>query len=154
MPRAQAEPDAPPVSQHMAWDAQAYSLQADEMDRQHDTLLLLMNELVRRDVEGADKQDLSELLDELCSLTLAHFQAEEACMQATGYGRLDIHGLIHSKLIAKLREHMQVFRDGNGRLGRTLVSFFEFWLAAHIKGADQHYARHVSSQNERVRTAR
>jgi hemerythrin len=154
MSRVKGAVPAQPMSQTTPWKPRAYSLHGHEMDRQHDTLILLMSELVRRDIEGAGKQDQSKLLEELCALTLEHFQAEEEHMRTTGYGRLDIHGLIHTKLIAKLREHMQSFQEGSGRLGRTLVSFFEFWLAAHIKGADQHYARHVASQNERARAAR
>jgi hemerythrin len=154
MSRAQFAEGAPPTSQYLSWSPRTYCMHADEVDRQHDTLILLMNELVRRDLEGAEKEEQSALLNELCSLTIEHFQAEEACMRATGYTRLDIHAIIHTKLVAKLREHLQVFQDGGGRLGRDLVSFFEFWLAAHIKGADQHYARHVASLNARARDAR
>jgi hemerythrin-like metal-binding protein len=154
MTRTQVQQEAPPTSQYIASSGGGCSVHSEELDRQHDTLVLLMSELVCRDVEGADKQDQAALLDQLCTFTQEHFQAEEAYMRATGYDRLDIHGLIHTKLIAKLREHMQVFRSGSGRLGLNLLTFFEFWLAAHMNGADQHYARHVASQKEHAPGAR
>jgi hemerythrin len=142
------------MSQFISYDPRTHSLHMDAIDRQHDTLILIMNELVRQDAQGASKEDLGLLLEELRSLTVRHFQAEEAYMRATGYARLDIHGLIHAKLIARFQDHVKSFENGNGRLGHRLQSFLEFWLAAHIKGVDRHYAQHVATRSAQTRAAR
>jgi hemerythrin len=137
------------MSQPIAWDFRTNSHCVDEMNRQHDILIALINELAHRNQERPSKEELTELLDQLCSLTLQHFEAEEAYMRATGYARADIHCLIHRKLIAKLFEHVAMFNAGEGKLDHKLSSFLDFWLAAHINGADQYYTRHVAEQSAR-----
>jgi hemerythrin-like metal-binding protein len=60
--------------QHSKW-----SLQIEEVDREHGVLIELMSALAERAEEGASKAELSGLLKELVDYTVLHFQAEEAC---------------------------------------------------------------------------
>ena len=123
------------------------SREAADQDRQHERLIALIRELVESDRTRAPKREMSDMLDDLSLLTRQHFRAEEECMQAARYARVDIHALIHSRLLTKLHEHIHAFKTGPGRLSCAFLSFLEFWLAAHIGGVDQHFARHLETSN-------
>jgi hemerythrin len=120
------------------------AIDAEEMDRQHETLVAIMDELARRDAQRAPKKELSALLDRLTDCTLQHFEAEEAFMARTGYSKLDTHCIIHRSLLETLNYHRQTFESGGGRLGHKLLSFMKYWLVAHINSVDRHLA-HTSA---------
>jgi hemerythrin len=115
------------------------TVDAEEMDRQHETLVAIMDELARRDAQRAPKEELSALLLCLADCTLQHFEAEEAAMARTGYAKLDTHCIIHRSLITALNDHRQTFESGGGRLGHKLLSFMKYWLVAHINSVDRHF---------------
>jgi hemerythrin len=116
------------------------ALDAEAMDRQHQVLVAIMDELAQRDAELAPKEELSALLRRLADRTAQHFEAEEAYMARTGYPKLDTHCIIHRSLLAALREHLQKFEAGGGRLGHKLLSFMKYWLVAHINSVDRHHS--------------
>jgi hemerythrin-like metal-binding protein len=103
-----------------------------------------MSALSERAEKGASKAELSELLKVLSDYTALHFRAEEACMEAIRYPKLDTHRLIHRDLLIRLREHVSGFETGDGTLGHKLTSFLKFWLMTHIKSVDMHDARRAS----------
>jgi hemerythrin-like metal-binding protein len=117
------------------------------MDRQHDILIELMSSLRERAEEGASKAELSDLLKQLSDYTVLHFRAEEACMEAMSYSKLDTHRLIHRDLLIRLREHVGGFETGDGTLSHRLTSFLKFWLTTHIKSVDMRDARRVSQRS-------
>lgn len=117
-----------------------------EMERQHEQLLLLVRDIAAGARSGASKRELSELLDDLARFTRQHFGAEEEYMVATEYARADVHRLIHQRLLSRLHEHIYAFQTGSGKLSHELLSFLEFWLAAHLHTVDEHFERHVASR--------
>jgi hemerythrin-like metal-binding protein len=118
-------------------------VQAEEIERQHETMIALMKDLGERASAGASRAVLADLLQRLSDYTVLHFQAEEAYMAATSYPKLDTHRLIHRDLLIRLREHIRGFETGNGRIGHPLTSFLKYWLAAHINSVDIHFARNA-----------
>jgi hemerythrin-like metal-binding protein len=111
------------------------------MDLQHEDLKLLMRALAERDAAGASKGELSAQLRQLEAVTVGHFRDEERHMADVGHPKLDTHQLIHRDLLAMLRRHIAEFESGSGgRLGCNLLSFFKYWLGAHIEGMDRQIA--------------
>jgi hemerythrin len=138
------------MSEFFDWEPEQRSkcsLQIEEMDRQHETLIALMSALGERAEEGASKEELSDRLKELSDYTVLHFGAEEACMEAMSYPKLDTHRLIHRDLLIRLREHVGSFEAGDGTLSHRLTSFLKFWLTTHIKSVDMHDARRLSQRS-------
>jgi hemerythrin len=114
------------------------ALDAEAMDWQHQNLVAIMEELARRDAQGASKEELSALLQRLDDCTRQHFEDEEAYMAKAEYSKLDTHSIIHRSLLSALNEHRQTFEAGGGRLGHKLLSFMKYWLVAHINSVDRH----------------
>lgn len=130
------------MTEFYQWDSEKHSLWIDEMDRQHEAILSLMDDLARRDAERAPKVELTNLLELLTDYTVRHFKDEEAYMAATGYPKLDVHQVIHRDLLLKLEGHLSRFKSGGGRLGADLLSFLKFWLFAHVTGVDRRSGRY------------
>lgn len=131
------------MTELLDWDREKHSQWIDEMDSQHEALVLLMSSLFRRDGERACKAELMTLLETLRESTARHFKEEEAYMAATGYPKLDVHQIIHRDLLLKFDEHIDRFSAGSGRLGAGLLSYLRYWLAAHITGVDRQHGRHT-----------
>jgi hemerythrin-like metal-binding protein len=127
------------MSDSFPWQPAIYALPLDDMELQHRYLLQLMDDLARRDAEGASKAELAGMLELLRTCTLKHFSDEEAYMAQMGSSKLDVHQLIHRDLAKVLLERIHEFEAGNGRLGAKLLSFVKFWLCAHIRGADKEH---------------
>src|SRR5688572_25523888 len=122
------------MSEFFDWEPEQHSkcaAQLEEMDRQHETMIELMGALNERAEKGASKAELSDLLKELSDYTALHFRAEEVCMEAIRYPKLDTHRLIHRDLLIRLREHVDGFETGDGTLGQQLTRVLTFWLLGH-----------------------
>ena len=124
------------MSELSAWNARGSDIHLEQVERQHEQLVALIELLIQRDAGRATTQELSDLLQELCATTKQHFDDEEHYLSSTGYPRLDTHRVIHRELLAKLHEHVRRFGNGQQRLGNQLLSFLKFWLSAHITGQD------------------
>jgi hemerythrin-like metal-binding protein len=132
------------MADYFPWDPSKFGLDISEMDRQHETLIGIMNKLAARDAAGAPKQELSGLLAQLAKYTTQHFAQEEEFMASKRFPKLEVHQRIHHELLAQLGEHVTAFQNGAGsRLDEKLLGFLKFWLSAHILGIDKQYAAHV-----------
>ena len=118
------------------WDSRGTAKRLQQIERQHDHLVALIELLIQRDAAQAPTQELSGLLQELHAFIKQHFDDEEQYMLATEYPRLDTHRVIHRELLARLHDHVQRFERGQRRLGNQILSFLRFWLSAHITGQD------------------
>jgi hemerythrin-like metal-binding protein len=114
------------------------------MGVQHQNLTSLMRTLAERDAGGASRGELSVLLRQLETDTAGHFKDEERYMCDVAHPKLDTHQLIHRDLLAMLRRHVDEFESGSGRLGCKLLSFFKYWLGAHLEGMDRQITQPLS----------
>ena len=110
------------------------------IDRDHRVLVGLVNQLAAAE-DRQDRINLEEVLDELVSYTLYHFDREERLMVAAGYPDLERHARAHRELADRVlsvrRRFFEVERD---RLGDEILEFLVDWLRAHIMGEDRKYA--------------
>jgi hemerythrin len=119
-------------SELVPWQPPNHSPEIVAVDRQHLWLIALIRELARRDQVGTPKQEQLQSLIFIAGLTARHFAAEEACMAAIEYPKLDTHRLIHRDLLVQFREHVRGFEQGGQKLGHKLRSFLAFWLLPHL----------------------
>lgn len=128
----------------LPWDAQKFDVLVDEMNRQHHGLVDAMNELHDRAHAGADKAELTRLLQHLEVLTVRHFRDEEALLVRQHYPQLEIHKGIHAKLLKELAAHKQAFLSGPGRFTKEFFDYLELWLRSHMMHVDRKYGEHFA----------
>lgn len=87
------------------WDQAKFTVRVSEMDREHQTLIGLMNKLHVLYSDKAPKADVGRALDDLAKYTIKHFADEEA-LTRTHFAGLDMHKRIHKDLLAKVTSHI------------------------------------------------
>lgn len=128
------------MSDLFQWDKAVYGLNVPEMDREHETLIGLMNRLFDLHAQHASRAQLSSAVDALVNFTVKHFADEEAYMASIGSPDLKTHAGVHKQLLRNVTEHVQKFQQ-SGALTDEFFSFLTFWLKAHIRGVDARYAK-------------
>ena len=117
------------------WSSE-YNLGVEAIDRQHESLVELVNQVWESIVFRADEAKVMEILGQLERYTVAHFAAEEAYMQMVNYPAFSEHKGIHEAFIARIAAEKQAAMNG-GQLTLGLVSFLRQWLLEHILKTDK-----------------
>ena len=81
---------------------ESFELGIAEVDEDHRGMLAIMREIEQAaDAEAYDH--CKELLGELLSFTVAHFQREEKMLEEFGYPNVEIHKKYHTELLARAK---------------------------------------------------
>jgi len=117
-----------------------FSVNNEEIDKQHKALFDIFNRLYDRCVESDDNIDLKSLILELVSYTDYHFLAEEQYMRDTGYKDIDRHISEHRIFTETI---LQLQCDGyikNYGQAKELLIFLRNWILNHIMEEDKKIA--------------
>lgn len=126
------------MSEFFQWDPQAYGVNVDAMDKEHERLIAIMNELHELHAAGAPALRLQNVVGRLGAFTVEHFEHEEAYMKSIGWPRLGVHQRIHEDLLEKFGKHAKEL-EAKGVLTDEFFLFLRRWLKAHIQGVDRQY---------------
>lgn len=107
-----------------------------EVDEEHRHLVELINGLHDIMQMGADYVQVVELLGEIYSQIAAHFEAEEALMQASGYAGLAEHKEDHDTLLLDLRDIMDEVEDDGSFDAGQLSTDLNRWFSDHFQTHD------------------
>lgn len=114
-----------------------------DIDRQHNHLVDLVNELGTRIVDnGVELDGLEELFQELTAYAHYHFKEEERLMSLYGVDQRHVgpHISAHSGFLAEVTSMKAVISPGSPDDLKQLLSFLIHWLVYHILGQDQNMA--------------
>ena len=122
-----------------------YSVHVAEIDKQHQNLIDLLNELHSAMLAGKGAAALGKTLDGLAHYTVTHFAAEERLMRKHVYPQYQEHKDAHDKLVAQVKELQEQFRSGKAVVSQEVISFLQRWLIGHIMGMDKKYSAHLNA---------
>ena len=108
-------------------------------DVQHQHLFEAVNRLEAAAVGPEPSIQVARALDDLMDETVAHFRAEEACMQAHGFPGFAAHAWEHTRLLRELERFQASLKAGQG-LPPGSADFLADWLKHHIQEVDMVYA--------------
>jgi hemerythrin len=132
----------------MVWD-DSLSVGVAEVDRQHKTLIDLLNALHDGKNQGRGSDVLGGALAKLATYTVEHFAYEEKVLTQHGYPELPGHIESHEKLKARVVEFKTAFDEGRSSLGVELFMFLRSWLNGHIRGSDRAYGKFLNAKGVR-----
>jgi len=115
---------------HLQW-LDSYRIHIDMIDQQHLQLMRLINKLDDA-VTGRDREAVGQVLNELTSAVLNHFEFEEKLMAETGHGHLKAHKKLHDRFTEKLVNFAHLF-DGGECIIEEFHPFLLEWFARHIE---------------------
>jgi methyl-accepting chemotaxis protein len=117
------------------------------MDKQHQRLVDLINQLFQCMKDGGDRMLLASVVDELVSYTVTHFRAEEDFMKKHNYSDFDAHKAIHQNFIENVTVYADKLKSGERLPPADIYNFLKDWLISHIEKQDRDgYGRQLSAR--------
>lgn len=118
----------------------AYSVEIEMIDHQHQRLFTIINELESAAVQGKAKEALGQALDGLIDYTKEHFKTEEQLFAKHGYPEAAEHKGQHDAFVEKVTDFKQRFDQGKLTMTVEIRLFLSDWLVNHIKKIDKRYS--------------
>ena len=123
----------------------------EEMDRQHQNLVNLVNEANVRLVKNNNHNNMRRIVRELLSYAIYHFNTEESLMKEYAYGEVEradaeAHITRHrefSRQIVAVQEKLK-YREYVDT--EQLLAFLTDWISNHILNTDKKLARFIMSK--------
>jgi len=128
----------------LKWD-DYYSLENEEIDKQHRGLFDLVNSLIISCDEGKDTEKIKETLLFLVNYTLQHFNDEEALQKECNYPEYENHKKLHDDFKAVVVNLVQRFSQTGSSvdLSKDVKKIVIKWLVKHIMNEDKKIGRHM-----------
>jgi hemerythrin len=122
-----------------AWDA-VYSVSIREIDRQHQKLFALFNELYDAMQQGDGNEVIGKVLASVVDYTAYHFAHEEELFRKYGYPDEAAHRAEHANLTEQAKALEQRLRAGQSEVTEVTLKFLCDWLTNHIIVSDKKFA--------------
>ena len=104
------------------WDG-SFSVNVAEIDKQHQKLVALINNLNDAMKQGKGKEVLGKILGELFTYAGSHFATEEKYFDRFAYPAAASHKLEHSDFVKKVSEFRESFDSGQLALTIQVMNF-------------------------------
>jgi hemerythrin len=121
------------------------SVKVEKFNRQHRSLIKLLNELHEAMVKGRGKDMLDNTLAGLIDYAKTHFKDEEVEMEKHAYPDFEIHKAEHNKLTDKVLEFHRKYQSGEKYISIEVLTFLKDWLVFHIMRTDKMYGDYYES---------
>jgi hemerythrin-like metal-binding protein len=107
------------------------------IDRQHQTLIDILNQFGEQVDKRAGDWEESVTLSRLVAYTETHFAFEEALMRKAGYPGMEDHVEEHRQLFQQVADIMTRVTSGEKPDPQELMIFLRDWLSTHILVTDK-----------------
>ena len=118
---------------------ETYSVQVEEMNRQHRRLIELINQLDSAMRMGKGKDVLGVIINDLAKYTTTHFTAEESLFLKYNYPAASAQKAMHQLFIDKVNDFRKKYEEGSIALSVQVIDFLSDWLKKHIMVEDKKY---------------
>jgi hemerythrin len=119
-----------------------YSLHIAEIDRQHQRLFALFNQLYEAMQQGQAGEVIDKVLTSVVDYTAYHFAFEEKLLHEAGFREEAAHRAEHAKLTEQAKALAQKLKTSRNDTTVCIATlkFLGDWLARHILVSDKHFA--------------
>jgi hemerythrin len=118
----------------------SFSVNVVEIDRQHQKLVGMINDLSDAMQQGKGKDVLGEIINGLVDYALTHFLTEEKYFDQFKYPDAISHKKEHTDFTKKVADFKAGFDAGKVALSIQVMGFLSDWLKNHIKKVDKEYS--------------
>ena len=127
----------------LTW-SDSYSVGVEELDKQHQGIINIINELYQLYSEdNLQKSQLEEIFTKLIDYAEKHFKSEERYFELYAYPERDNHVKMHDSYNDKVNSLKEDYLKTNNK--ETLFAINNFlneWWTWHINNADKQYAKY------------
>lgn len=132
--------------QLIKWD-EDMSIGIDLIDKDHKTLIKLINELRTATQYKVDDSLIDNIMEQLINYTKYHFDREEYLMRHNNYPDYENHKKLHEDMIKKMSECVHKYKSNPDNTIDDALKFLTDWLIKHIKGSDREYIPYLKDIN-------
>lgn len=129
--------------------SERYSVNVAELDRQHQGLFAIVNELNEAVAAGEGAAVTNSVLRRLVEHARNHFAAEEALMTQYRFPALLTHCAEHDRFTRLVAKFVEDYRAGKSGVPASLLLFLQNWLKEHILVSDKAYGIFFNAQGVR-----
>lgn len=126
------------------WDEQKFSIRIDEIDKQHQQWIGLINDLNESLVGTESNLYPEEAIESVLAFTRHHFSFEEYLMKDIDYPGFAQHKKAHDDFLSKLVHVQEELNAGHYVLRTKLTKSLKGWIESHILNEDQSYSDFLS----------
>jgi len=130
----------------LIWEP-TFSVGIWEFDRQHRSLIGLINRLHEAVLGAAPDPKLPGVFSAAADCLHNHFLYEQAFMERIGYAEMHAEQNRNNQLLDQLAHMCRLFDAGQLSVSPELVKFLRDWLTAHILRCRQGYAQLAAQRN-------
>ncbi|WP_305043319.1 bacteriohemerythrin [Geoalkalibacter sp.] len=145
LPAPAAHPPQAGESVLMRW-SDDLSVGIEHIDRQHQKLVALINQMFSAMKSGQGDGILQDILAQLVDYTQKHFFEEERMMKSHGYPDFEEHKAAHAHLVSQVGDFQKKFKAGKVSVSSDLFNFLKGWLINHIQGTDKKYGPYLNQR--------
>ena len=127
----------------------SFSVNVAEIDRQHQKLVSMINELNDAMRQGKGNDVLGKIINGLISYAAIHFKTEEKYFDQFRYPETDIHKKEHSAFVERVSDFKNKFEKSSLGLSIEVMNFLSDWLKNHIKASDMRYSKFFNEKGLR-----
>ena len=135
------------MSDTLAWKPE-YSVRIAEIDRQHQKLFRMTQELRRSIASGHGQSVIEVMIARLVNYTIEHFATEESLMEEHGFPGTAAHRLEHNLLTMEINRLQNECETEKADVAVKLLNFLQQWQEQHILKTDMEYADFLSARIE------
>lgn len=125
---------------HLKWTSDL-NTGIDVIDSQHRRIVDYINALYDASQEQ-NRDEISNVLEELVDYTLSHFAFEEQMQEEAGYPFVKAHQKVHQLFARRVGEFQERFAKGED-ISDQLLALLRTWLINHIRRDDADYVQVV-----------
>jgi hemerythrin len=130
------------------WDS-GFSVEVAEIDKQHQKLFDMINELYDAIGKGRGRNMLGKTFHDLITYAGTHFETEERYFLQFQYPAYEEHLKEHAEFVNKVVAFRDQFDGGSFTITVEVAHFLKDWLVLHIQGTDRRYALFFKEQGLR-----
>jgi len=116
------------------------------IDRQHQKLVGLINQLHDAMTQGQGQKVLGDIVEGLVEYTKIHFTTEEGYFDASDYSGGVAHKQQHRDFVEKVTDFQAGLDEGRLMLTLDVMDFLADWLVTHIRGTDMAYVPYLDQE--------
>jgi len=113
------------------------------IDRQHQNLFLLSNDLLSAIVSGLSDDHVESLAHELTDHMVTHFRTEDSIFRKAGYPGADSHSRMHNSLIQDMRALLEKFSGGHASVADLFNLMIIKVVRDHILNEDRKFFPYI-----------
>lgn len=117
-----------------------YSVNVEEIDLQHKTLIEMINGLDDAIREGKAKDITIMTIVKMTTYVTKHFSTEEKYFDRFNYPEAMLHKQKHNDFVMKVKEFENKFINGNAIPSTDVMNYLSEWVKKHVLETDKKYS--------------